>query len=95
MRPRSDGSATDGSSGATGAGELARENRRLRRENRRLRQRLDAERTERQTVIDRYERLVDDPDASGSSRSVPRSTHGAEAPIAAVLDRLARILGLR
>ena len=106
VRPRSDGSATDGSSGAVGADELARENQRLRRENRRLRERLDAERTERQAVIDRYEGLVDDTDAPGRSRtsartsSTPsrrtrRSPDGAGASLASALDRLARLLGLR
>ena len=103
VRPRSDGSATDGSSGAAGAAELARENQRLRRENRRLRERLDAERTERQAVIDRYEGLVDDPDAPGESSagasSSPsrrtRHTGGTGASLTSAFDRLAGLLGLR
>ena len=99
MRPRSDGSAapTGGSSGAAGADELARENRRLRNENRRLRERLDAERSERQAVIDRYEGLVDESDAgaSGSGPSRRRATVSPGASRPSVLDRLARFLGLR
>ena len=99
MRPRSDGPATEGSSGAAGADELARENRRLRRENRRLRERLDAERTERQAIIDRYEGLVDDPDATGSPRGgawrPAREAGGANRGLAAAFARFAGLLGLR
>lgn len=101
-RPRSDESATGESSpDAATADELARENRRLARENRRLRERLEAERNERQAVIDRYEGLVDDCDAprpsesgSGPRRSRPAGA-GASGSLSSVLDRLARVLGLR
>ena len=95
MRPRSDGSATEGSSGAGGVDELARENKRLRRENSHLRERLDAERAERQAIIDRYEGLVDDPDAPGRSRASSQRAGGAGASLASALGRFARLLGLR
>lgn len=95
MRPRSDGPATDGSSVAAGADELARENQRLRRKNRRLRERLDAERAERQAVIDRYEGLADDADASGRSTASASRTRAGGASPASALARLARFLGLR
>ena len=102
MRPRSGESATRESPSAPADGdELARENRRLARENRRLRERLDAERNERQAIIDRYEGLVDDsgdspPSESASGTEPPRrATADAEPSLPSPLDRLARFLGLR